>query len=128
MLPHPSGNRVLICTDKHVYLVSLPNATRLEQYQTTSQQASPSSAPLQSSSAGPASSSTPDNQASKASAQPETEDEETKKNCQAWMKMADNFEQYGMDDKAKAYLQKIIDKYPNSSYAEIARRRIAAMK
>jgi len=51
-----------------------------------------------------------------------------KKTCQAWLNMADNFERSGMGDKAKEYLQKIIDKYPNSSFAETARNRLPRIR
>ncbi|HOX07346.1 MAG TPA: trypsin-like peptidase domain-containing protein [Planctomycetota bacterium] len=56
------------------------------------------------------------------------DDGEMKKTCQAWLNMADNFERSGMGDKAKEYLQKIIDKYPNSSFAETARNRLPRIR
>jgi dienelactone hydrolase len=43
------------------------------------------------------------------------------KDCKAWMSMARNYRNAGMRDKADSFLQRIIDTYPDSAYAEAAR-------
>jgi predicted esterase len=48
--------------------------------------------------------------------------------CKAWLGMADNYIKSGLTDKARPYLQKIIDTYPNASYAAVARRELAELK
>jgi pimeloyl-ACP methyl ester carboxylesterase len=48
--------------------------------------------------------------------------------CKSWLSTADNYIANNMTEKAKPYLQKILDKYPNSDWAPQARKRLAATK
>jgi dienelactone hydrolase len=48
--------------------------------------------------------------------------------CKGWLSTADNYISNNMAEKAKPYLQKVIDKYPNTSWAPEARKRLSAIK
>jgi serine protease Do len=45
--------------------------------------------------------------------------------CAAWLNMADNFQRSGLPDKAREYLQKVIETYPDSEAAKKAREMLA---
>jgi serine protease Do len=47
--------------------------------------------------------------------------------CASWMAMADSFIKNGVPDKAREYLQKIIDTYPSSDQANTARAKLKAL-
>jgi tetratricopeptide (TPR) repeat protein len=46
----------------------------------------------------------------------------------AWLSMADNFIQAGAPDKAREYLQKVLDKYPGTEWAKQAQERLKKLK
>lgn len=48
--------------------------------------------------------------------------------CKSCLAMAQNYIKSGDPDKARPYLQKVIDQYPESSYAATARQQLADMK
>ncbi|MDB5320407.1 MAG: hypothetical protein JWN40_2038 [Phycisphaerales bacterium] len=48
--------------------------------------------------------------------------------CKSWLSTADNYITNNMADKAKPYLQKVIDKYPDTPWAPEARKRLTALK
>jgi thiol-disulfide isomerase/thioredoxin len=47
------------------------------------------------------------------------------KDCKGWMSMARGFIKSGMPEKAKPYLEKVIQKYPDSDYAKEAKELLA---
>jgi predicted esterase/outer membrane protein assembly factor BamD (BamD/ComL family) len=47
--------------------------------------------------------------------------------CKGWLSTADNYIANNMTDKAKPYLQKILDKYPNSQWAPEAKKRLTGL-
>jgi len=61
----------------------------------------------------------PDKPAPPAAAAPTPEQE-----CRNWLQMAHNFLLNGQKETAKAYLQKVLDKYPNTPWAEQAREQM----
>lgn len=48
--------------------------------------------------------------------------------CKSCLTMAQNYITSGYPDKARPYLQKVIDQYPDTSYAATARQQLADMK
>jgi outer membrane protein assembly factor BamD (BamD/ComL family)/dienelactone hydrolase len=48
--------------------------------------------------------------------------------CKSWLSTADNYITNNMAEKAKPYLQKLIDKYPDTPWAPEARKRLSAIK
>lgn len=48
--------------------------------------------------------------------------------CKSCLAMAANYVQSGFPEKARPYLQKVIDEFPNSSYAVTAREKLAELK
>jgi TolA-binding protein len=44
--------------------------------------------------------------------------------CRSWLSLADNFIESGLPEKARPYLQKIIDMYGNTPWADQARARL----
>jgi hypothetical protein len=50
------------------------------------------------------------------------------KYCKGWLSMARSFAKNGMNDKAKAKYQEILDKFPGTSFAEIAAEEMAKLK
>ncbi len=50
------------------------------------------------------------------------------KECKSWLSTADNYLANNMSEKAKPYLQKILDKYAGTSWAEEAKKRMATIK
>lgn len=48
--------------------------------------------------------------------------------CKGWLSMADNYAKAGFKEKARPYLQKVIDKYPSTEYAAAAKRKLAELK
>jgi predicted esterase/outer membrane protein assembly factor BamD (BamD/ComL family) len=46
------------------------------------------------------------------------------KDCSSWLALADNFITSGSPDKAKAYLQMVLDKYPGTDWAAKAKERL----
>ena len=50
------------------------------------------------------------------------------RDCRSWLSMADNFIQAGRTDKAREYLMKIIDKYPDTEWARQAKERMNKLK
>jgi predicted esterase len=52
---------------------------------------------------------------------------DAERECRAWLSMADNFQKAGATDKAKEYLQKILDKYADTTWGAEAKKRMAAM-
>jgi hypothetical protein len=47
--------------------------------------------------------------------------------CKSWLNMAENFRRSGLPDKAREYLQKIIDTYPDTEQAKEAREILKGM-
>jgi serine protease Do len=47
--------------------------------------------------------------------------------CAAWLNMADNFQRSGLPDKAREYLRKIVDNYPNTEQAKKAREKLKGL-
>ena len=45
--------------------------------------------------------------------------------CRGWLNMADNFAKAGRPDKAREYLQKVLDEHPDTEWADQARQRLA---
>lgn len=50
------------------------------------------------------------------------------KDCKAWMSLANNYTKAGMWPKARTYLNRIIETYPDSEYAEAARKKLDEMR
>jgi len=50
------------------------------------------------------------------------------KECRVWLSLADNFLRAKRPDKAREYLEKIIDKYGETDWAAQAKRRLATME
>lgn len=48
--------------------------------------------------------------------------------CKRWMNLADNYLSAGDADQAKTYLQKIIDTYPNTTWADSAKQKLQGMQ
>lgn len=48
--------------------------------------------------------------------------------CKSCLAMAANYIQSGYPEKARAYLQKVIDEYPNTAYAATAREKLSELK
>jgi len=48
--------------------------------------------------------------------------------CKGWLSTADNYLKNDMRDKARPYLQKIVDKYGDTEWAAEAKKRLAEMK
>jgi predicted esterase len=48
--------------------------------------------------------------------------------CKGWLSTADNYIKAGLPDKAKPYLQKIVDKYGETLWAKEAKKRMEEMK
>ena len=48
--------------------------------------------------------------------------------CKGWLSTADNYIQNNMNDKAKPYLQKIVDKYGDTEWAKEAKKRLAGIQ
>ena len=49
------------------------------------------------------------------------------KDCKGWLSMARNFMKAGLKDKAKSYLDQVIQKYPDTDYAKEAKEMLAAL-
>jgi predicted esterase len=64
------------------------------------------------------------NPAITASAKTQSADRE----CKSWLSTADNYLNNNMTEKAKPYLQKIIDKYAGTTWATEAKQRLAGIK
>lgn len=47
--------------------------------------------------------------------------------CKRWMSLADNYAQAGMNDKAREYLTKIVEKYGDTDWGAKARERLAKL-
>jgi len=52
---------------------------------------------------------------------------DAEKECSKWLGMADNYISAKLPDRAKPYLQKILDKYPDTTWADEARTRLAGL-
>lgn len=48
--------------------------------------------------------------------------------CKRWMSLADSYIENGNADEGKVYLKKIIDQYPNSSWAESAKQKLQSLQ
>jgi outer membrane protein assembly factor BamD (BamD/ComL family) len=48
--------------------------------------------------------------------------------CKGWLSTADNYINNNFPEKARPYLQKILDKYPGTSWAAEAKKRLAGIK
>jgi TolA-binding protein len=48
------------------------------------------------------------------------------KDCKAWLALARNFMKAGLKDKAKSYLDQVIQKYPDTDYAKEAKELLAS--
>jgi predicted esterase len=48
--------------------------------------------------------------------------------CKGWLSTADNYINNNLPEKAKPYLQRILDKYPGTAWAAQAKERLAGMK
>jgi tetratricopeptide (TPR) repeat protein len=53
---------------------------------------------------------------------------EPEKNCKKWLSLADSYIQNGDPDNAKVYLQKVIDNYPDSTWAQTAKEKLQALQ
>jgi len=53
---------------------------------------------------------------------------EAQRDCRSWLSMADNFIQAGHPEKAREYLKKIIDKYPDTEWGRQAKERMNKLK
>ncbi|HEX4178443.1 MAG TPA: tetratricopeptide repeat protein, partial [Rhizomicrobium sp.] len=49
---------------------------------------------------------------------------EPEKNCKRWLSLADSYIQNGDAEQAKVYLQKVIDKYPDTTWADTAKQKL----
>jgi hypothetical protein len=49
------------------------------------------------------------------------------KECKSWLSTADNYLANNMSEKAKPYLQKILDKYAGTEWAAEAKKRLATI-
>lgn len=54
--------------------------------------------------------------------------EETKKNCEGWIETARALAKSGKDNKAAEYYQKVLDKYPDSEFAETSRAELEKLR
>lgn len=54
--------------------------------------------------------------------------EQARRECEGWLKSADNYAKNGMADKAREVLKKLIDKYPDTEYAKQAKDKLAGLK
>jgi thiol-disulfide isomerase/thioredoxin len=54
-------------------------------------------------------------------------DDLARRDCVSWMSMARNYARAGQKDKAKEYYQRIIEKYPDTTYAKTAGEELAAL-
>lgn len=52
---------------------------------------------------------------------------ETRNNCENWLQLARNLVSAGKEEEAAKYYKKILDQYPDSSYAETAKREMAKL-
>jgi len=55
------------------------------------------------------------------------QDVETRKKCEGWMDMARTLAKSGKDSEAAKYYQRVIEGYPDSIYAETAKRELAKL-
>ena len=55
-------------------------------------------------------------------------DEAARKDCRGWLKMATNFRNHKRPDKAREYYERIIETYPDSSFATKARQELATLE
>jgi len=60
----------------------------------------------------------------RASARSQSADRE----CKGWLSTADNYINNNLPEKAKPYLQRILDKYPGTAWAGQAKQRLASLK
>jgi len=51
--------------------------------------------------------------------------EAAERDCKSWLSMAQNYIQADMPEKAKPYLQKVLEKYPDTPHAEEAKKLLA---
>ena len=65
---------------------------------------------------------------SRAAIQASAKTQAADRECKGWLSTADNYISNNMAEKAKPYLQKVIDKYPNTPWAPEARKRLSAIK
>jgi predicted esterase/outer membrane protein assembly factor BamD (BamD/ComL family) len=54
-------------------------------------------------------------------------EKEAERDCKSWLQMADNYAGAGRADKAREYLQKILDTYPGTSWAAKAKDKLARL-
>jgi len=54
--------------------------------------------------------------------------QKAERDCRNWLDLADNLLKAGKTEKAKAYLQKILDTYGNTEWADQAKERLAKLK
>jgi len=50
------------------------------------------------------------------------------RDCKGWLSMARNFINAGMNDKARPYLVKVVEKYPATDFAEQAKEMLEAIE
>ena len=55
-------------------------------------------------------------------------DDKARQNCRGWLKMAGNFRNANRPDKAREYYERIIETYPESSFAAKAHRELTTLK
>jgi hypothetical protein len=48
--------------------------------------------------------------------------------CKAWLGMAENYIQSGFPDKARPFLQKVLDDYPGTAYAATAKKELSELQ
>jgi hypothetical protein len=53
---------------------------------------------------------------------------QTDADCKRWMSLADSYIDNGNTDEGKVYLQKIIDQYPSSSWADSAKQKLQKLQ
>lgn len=58
---------------------------------------------------------------------PSAKEEEIARSCQGWLSLARSYKAAGKKEKAREYLQKIIDTYPDTPHAKQARRELGRL-
>ena len=59
---------------------------------------------------------------------PPTDQKQIDRECKKCLNMAENYLRAGLTDKARQYLQRILDRYPDTPWAAKARKRLAEIK
>ena len=54
--------------------------------------------------------------------------QKAERDCRGWLQMADNFAKAGVKDRAREYLQKVLDTYPDTEWAKEAKEGLKKLK